>query len=122
LRAVPAVADGHPQGQLIAPLAAQTAALVALVAEVEAANAELPARGWSWTVPAPHDHLRISHVSEAGRGGPRRSRRIDLKTHGLRQPCLSRQLRLSSYDRVADEIYAHELHEDTGHLAVRRPV
>jgi hypothetical protein len=47
LRAVPAVADGHRQGQLIAPLVAQTAALVARVAEVKAANAELPARGWS---------------------------------------------------------------------------
>jgi hypothetical protein len=44
LRAVPAVADGHPQGQLIAPLAARTAALVARAAEVEAANAELSTR------------------------------------------------------------------------------
>jgi hypothetical protein len=41
LGTVPAVADGLPQGKLIAPLAAQTAALVARLAEVKAAERQI---------------------------------------------------------------------------------
>ena len=42
-----------------------------------------------------HNALHISHVSEAGTLARDGSGRVDLRAHGLHQPCLSRQLRLT---------------------------
>ena len=65
----------------------------------------------------------IRHVSEAGALARDGSGRVDLRAHGLREPCLSRQLRLTRVTiGAADEIRAHGLREDPGHVAVRPPV
>ena len=73
MRAVPAVADGLPQGKVITPPAAQTAALVARLAEVKAAERQIDPicaphpRSAAGPVAMQNESLFASSLKERGR-------------------------------------------------------